>query len=104
MAETEKIGILKENWDRIRVIPPICYFPPIWEVVLNGGIDEMANEIVAMGPRPEPWVIAKHMKDRIDLVEKLVDTGKLDPKIGDIAKRHLETHLNEIKAIQAKQG
>jgi hypothetical protein len=104
MAEIEKIGILKENWDRIRVIPPICYFPPIWEVVLDRGIDEMANEIAAMGPRPEPWVIAKHMKDRIDLVEKLVDTEKLDPKIGDIAKRHFETHLNEIKAIQTKQG
>ncbi len=104
MAETGKMEILKESWDRIRVIPPICYFPAVWEAVINNGIDKMANPIVAQNPDPVPWMIEKHMKDRIGLVDKLVETKKLDPKIGDVAKRHFETHLNELKTIQAKQG
>jgi hypothetical protein len=43
-------------------------------------VNEKLAEGVAKGPHPEPRVIAKHMKDRIDLVEKLVDTEKLTPK------------------------
>ncbi len=106
MAETEKIGILKESWDIIRVRPPICYLPAAWEAVINNGINEMAREFpspppwMKENPIPLPWMIEKHMKDRINLVEKLVEAEKLDPKIGDIAKKHFETHLNELKAIQ----
>ena len=30
---------MTENFDRIRVRAPICYFPPMWELVLNKAVD-----------------------------------------------------------------
>lgn len=95
---------MSENFDRIRFRPPVCYFPPMWELVLNKAVDPVqVAKTVAAGPRPEPWAVANHLKERIAIVKQLVDSKKLDAGLGKIAITHFETHLKEIDAIQAQR-
>lgn len=94
---------MSQNWDMIRFRPPLCYFPPIWELVLNKEIDPAQFKTVAAGPQPLPWAVANHLKERIALVKKLSDSGKLDPALAKVAVDHFNAHLKEIKAIQAQR-
>ena len=95
---------MSENFDRIRFRPPICYFPPMWELVLNKAIDPaQLPKTVAEGPRPEPWAIANHLKERIAIIKQLSESKKLDAGLAKIAIAHFETHLKEIDALQAQR-
>ncbi len=95
---------MSENFDKIRIRPPICYFPPMWELVLNKAVDpaQIAKTIVS-GPDPLPWAVAKHLNERINIIKQLAENKKLDPKLAKIAITHFEAHLKEIDALQAKQ-
>ena len=94
---------MSENFDRIRFRPPICYFPPMWELVLNKAVDPVkVAKTVAANPDPLPWVVANHLKERITIVKQLVDSKKLDAGLAKIAIAHFETHLKEIDALQAQ--
>jgi hypothetical protein len=95
---------MSENFDRIRIRPPICYFPPMWELVLNKAIDPAAiAKTVVAEPDPVPWVIAKHLNERINIIKQLSENKKLDPKLAKVAIAHFEAHLKEIEALQAKR-
>ena len=95
---------MSENFDRIRVRPPICYFPPMWELVLNKAVDpaQVAKTVTAE-PDPHPWAIANHLKARIAIVKQLSDSKKLDAGIAKIAIAHFENHLKEIDTLQAQR-
>ncbi len=85
-------------WDSIRVRPPICYLPPLIEIIVSREIDEkIALEL--MEPSPQPAVMMKHFEARIRMVKKLVDAKKLDPRMGEIAVKHYEGHLEEIRSL-----
>ena len=73
---------MTENFDRIRFRPPICYFPPMWELVLNKEIDPaQVAKTVAAGPQPLPWAVANHLKERIAIIKQLSREQKLDAQI-----------------------
>ncbi|MCZ7398283.1 MAG: hypothetical protein O8C62_01150 [Candidatus Methanoperedens sp.] len=99
-------GELKKKmlWDGIiirpPIRPPICYLPPMWEVILNRDIGELAKNLVATVPDTAPAVIEKHLNERIKIVEKLKGTKKLDGKIADMAISHFKAHLEELKALR----
>jgi hypothetical protein len=44
--------------------------------------------------------MARYFKQRISIVNKLVETKKLDAKIGKIVTSHFEAHLKELGALQ----
>lgn len=89
-------------WDRIRIRPPVCYLPPIWEIVLNRNVDiELAKNITATVPDTAPAMIEKHLNERIRIVKTLIDTKKLDSRIGKVAIDHFQAHLEELKGIRA---
>jgi hypothetical protein len=95
---------MSENFDRIRIRPPICYFPPMWELVLNKAVDPAAiAKTVVAEPDPVPWVIAKHLNERINIIKQLSENKKIDPKLAKVAITHFEAHLKEIDALQAKR-
>ena len=95
---------MSENFDKIRFRPPICYFPPMWELVLNKAVDPaQVTKTVAAGPNPVPWAVANHLKERIGIIKQLSESKKLDAGLAKIAIAHFETHLKEIEALQAKQ-
>ena len=95
---------MSENFDRIRIRPPICYFPPMWELVLNKAIDPaQVAKTVAAEPDPHPWAIANHLKERIAIVKQLSESKKLDANLAKIAIAHFETHLKEIATLQAQR-
>ncbi len=95
---------MSENFDRIRVRAPICYFPPMWELVLNKAIDPaLATKTVVAEPDPHPWAIANHLKERIAIVKQLSESKKLDAGLAKIAIAHFETHLKEIATLQAQR-
>ena len=94
---------MSENFDRIRFRAPICYFPPIWELVLNKGVDPaLVAKTVTAEPDPHPWAVANHLKERIAIVKQLSETKKLDAGLAKIAIAHFETHLKEINALTAQ--
>ncbi len=92
---------MSETYDRIRIRPPICYFPPIWELVLNKGVDPAQFKTVAADPSPDPWAVANHLKERITIVKQLADSKKLDARLAKVAIAHFEAHLKEIDALKA---
>lgn len=94
---------MSANWDMLRFRPPLCYFPPIWELVLNKAVDPAAVAKMIGEPDPHPWAVANHLKERIALVKKLSESGKLDAGLAKVAVAHFEAHLKEIKAIQAQR-
>ena len=95
---------MSENFDRIRFRPPICYFPPMWELVLNKVVDPaQVAKTVAAGPQPNPWAVANHLKERIAIVKQLSESKKLDSGLAKIAIAHFESHLKEIDALQAQR-
>ncbi len=94
---------MTENFDRIRIRAPICYFPPMWELVLNKAVDPaQIAKTVAAGPDPLPWTVANHLKERIAIIKQLSESKKLDAGLAKIAIAHFETHLKEIDALQAQ--
>ena len=95
---------MSENFDRIRFRAPICYFPPIWELVLNKAVDPaQIAKTVAAGPVPDPWAVANHLKERIAIIKQLSESKKLDSGLAKIAIAHFESHLKEIAALQAQR-
>jgi hypothetical protein len=97
------VVFMSENFDRIRFRAPICYFPPIWELVLNKAVDPaQAAKTVAAEPDPHPWAVANHLKERIAIIKQLSDSKKLDAGLAKIAISHFEAHLKEIDAVQAQ--
>ena len=94
---------MSENWDRIRIRLPVCYLPPIWELIVNKEIDfAQAVKLAGADPSPDPWVVANHLKQRVALVKKLSESGKLDAGVAKVAIAHFNAHLKEIKALQAQ--
>lgn len=89
-------------WDRIRIRPPICYLPPMWEIIVNNRIDpvQAGKTLPLFDPDPQPAVMEKYFKARIELVRTLVKEGKLDSRIGDVAIQHFETHLKELESLR----
>ncbi len=95
---------MTELWDGIRFRPPICYFPPVWEFVLNKGVDpaQLAKTVTAV-PDPIPWAVANHLKERIAIIKQLSDSKKLDAGLAKVAIAHFEAHLKEIDALKAQR-
>ncbi len=100
----------KINWDRIRFRPPICYFPIMWELIINREIivnaelaKKYGNKLVSAEPNPDPWSVKEHLTDRINITRKLITDKKLDKKLGEMVISHLEEHVKEIDEIQAGQ-
>ncbi len=98
------------NWDRIRFRPPICYFPIMWELIINREIivnPELAKKyggkIVSVEPDPHPWSVKEHLTDRINITRKLITDKKLDKKLGEKVISHFEEHIKEIDEIQTKE-
>ncbi len=97
------------NWDRIRFRPPICYFPIMWELIINRELianpelaEKYGSKLVSAKPSPDPWSVKKHLTDRINITKNLIADKKLDKKIGAMVITHLEQHVKEIDEIQAK--
>lgn len=91
------------TYDRIRIRPPVCYLPPMWEIVISrdiGEIGKLAGGLAATVPDTSPAAIERHLNERIRIVEKLKESRKLDGKIADAAISHFRTHLEELKALQ----
>jgi hypothetical protein len=94
------------TYDRIRIIPPLCYLPPIWEILLNREEIRdvnlsLAKNIAASTQDPiPPRAMEKHFNERIKIVETLKGSRKLDGKIADAAISHFKAHLEELKALQ----
>jgi hypothetical protein len=75
----------------------------MWELVLNKAIDPaQLAKTVAASPRPEPWAVANHLKERIAILKQLSESKKLDAGLAKIAITHFETHLKEIDSLQAQ--
>ncbi|MEM1557089.1 MAG: hypothetical protein QXT26_01250 [Thermoproteota archaeon] len=89
-------------WDRIRIRPPICYLPPMWEIIVSNRIDpvQAGKTLPLFDPDPEPILMEKYFKARIELVKTLVREGKLDSRIGEAAIQHFETHLKELEPLR----
>lgn len=103
--EISEIRLRGLDWDRIRIRPPLCYLPPIWEILINREINpELVKKIGIEDPHPDPWHIEKHMNNRIKIVKELVAGKKLDAKLGELAVAHFQEHLTELKALQVKRA
>lgn len=82
-------------------IPPLCYVPPIWEILLNRDIIETPEfrEVVVGQLADDPIPLVRYFEARIELTKNLIKEKKLDRRIGELAINHFQKHLNEIAAI-----
>ena len=47
----------------------------------------------------DPIPTVKYFEARINLAKRLIEEGKLDKRIGEMAINHFQAHLDEISAI-----
>ncbi len=91
---------IKQVWDpiQIRWPIPICYYPPIWELVLfRDKLDEpLVKELVVEDPMPTAETMTKYYRKRIELTKSLIDEKMLDAGIGNRAIAHFQNHLKEL--------
>lgn len=91
------------NWDIIGIRPPLCYFPAVWETILaSEGEGETAKALSESEPELSIDAMEKHFNKRIEIVNRLMESKKLDAKIARVAKRHFEAHLEELKALRTQ--
>lgn len=90
-------------WDRIGIRPPLCYFPAVWESILNSELGEYANTFSEIEPQPSIDAMEKHFRKRIEIVNKLVESKKLEAGMARLAKSHFEAHLEELRALRTQQ-
>ncbi len=95
------------DWDRIRIRPPICYFPPAVELIINRELSsEMVRKygdaLVSGDPEPNPWSVGAHLRARINITKDMIANKKLDPKIGEKVIAHFEGHLKELGIPETK--
>jgi hypothetical protein len=91
------------GWDRV-ILRPYCFLPPPWESRIKAELDpisdRMAIELAQGELAVDSKAMARYFKQRISIVNKLVETKKLDAKIGKIVTSHFEAHLKELGALQ----
>ena len=91
------------TWDKIWIKHPICYYPPIWEALIDRVTPiEQLKDIVTTDPRLTPEAMTSYFKKRIVIVNKLVETKKLDARLGKMAVAHFNSHLQELEALRMK--
>lgn len=107
-SRMEKVDMSKkpingdDEWDIPRIPIPICYLPPIWEIIIHSKVDrERLTNLVMDDPIPlvRPKNILQYFDKRIEFTQMLIEKGMLDEKIGNAAINHFRKHKDYISAI-----
>lgn len=60
----------------------------------------MADDLVFEEPTLDPEAMRKHFSMRIEIVQKLMEEGKLNSELGNMAIGHFEAHLEELGSFE----
>jgi hypothetical protein len=75
----------------------------VWEAILNSELGEYANTFSEVEPQPSVEAMEKHFRKRLEIVNKLLESKKLDAGMAKLARSHFEAHLEELRALRTQQ-
>jgi len=76
--------------------------PAVYEALLA---NEQEYTQAFSGTEPQLTIDAmeKHFKKRLEIVNRMIESKKIDARMGSLAKSHFESHLEELKALRTQQ-